>query len=55
MIVFTLSRINDTCMGYKRIKKFEDCVRFDISKNVLVFATNGEFVESREKFGSDYE
>ena len=42
-------------MGYKRIMKFEDCVRFGISKNVLVFAKNGEFVESREMFDSDYE
>ena len=49
----TLSGINDKFMGYIRINKFKDRIEFDISKEVLVFTNNGEFVGSHEKSDSE--
>ena len=51
--ISTLSRINYTFMGYSRINKFKDRMEFDISKKVLVFTKNGEFVGSHEKYDSE--
>ena len=49
----TLSRINDTFMGYSRINKFKDRIEFYVSKKVLVFTKNGEFVGYHEKSDSE--